>query len=128
MNKGKSQPTRRRSDGSAQTASSTRSATNAQVFGPLNTEGADVVFKGLAHIVQAHAQDTASPGAPHPYLDRDLQRWSQDIRDMATSGQSWQLITSFNEWGEGTSVEGATQWATPSGQGAYLDALHAGAR
>jgi len=47
---------------------------------------------------------------------------------MVTSGQSWQLITSFNEWGEGTSVEGATQWATPSGQGAYLDALHAGAR
>jgi hypothetical protein len=47
---------------------------------------------------------------------------------MATSGQSWQLITSFNEWGEGTSVEGATQWATPSGQGAYLDAPHAGAR
>ena len=64
-------------------------------------------------------------GAPHPHPDRDLQRWSQDIRDMVTSGQSWQLITTFNEWGEGTSVESAIQWATASAQGAYLDALHA---
>jgi hypothetical protein len=67
-------------------------------------------------------------GAPHPHLDRDLQRWSQDIRDMVTSGQSWQLITTFNEWGEGTSVESAIQWATASAQGAYLDALHADGR
>jgi hypothetical protein len=44
---------------------------------------------------------------------------------MAASGDNWQLITSFNEWGEGTAVESATQWATPSGEGAYLDALHA---
>ena len=44
---------------------------------------------------------------------------------MVTSGQSWQLVTSFNEWGEGTSVESAVQWATPSGLGAYLDAPHA---
>ena len=67
-------------------------------------------------------------GALHPHLDRDLQRWSQDIRDMVTSRQSWQLITTFNEWGEGTSVESALQWATPSGEGAYLDALHADGR
>ena len=43
---------------------------------------------------------------------------------MMSSGEDWQLITSFNEWGEGTSVESAKQWASPSGQGSYLDALH----
>jgi hypothetical protein len=43
---------------------------------------------------------------------------------MVASGTRWQLITTFNEWGEGTAVESADQWATSSGQGAYLDALH----
>jgi len=64
-------------------------------------------------------------GTTQPQLDRDPGRWSQDIRAMKASQQNWQLITSFNEWGEGTAVESATQWATASGQGAYLDALHA---
>ncbi|HXD10089.1 MAG TPA: DNRLRE domain-containing protein, partial [Anaerolineales bacterium] len=36
----------------------------------------------------------------------------------------FQLVTTFNEWGEGTSVEGAQEWASSSGYGAYLDALH----
>jgi hypothetical protein len=43
---------------------------------------------------------------------------------MMASGARFQLITSFNEWGEGTSVESASQWASSSGYGAYLDALH----
>ncbi len=36
----------------------------------------------------------------------------------------WQLITSYNEWGEGTSVESALDWQTESGFGMYLDVLH----
>jgi hypothetical protein len=43
---------------------------------------------------------------------------------MVASGEPWQFVTTFNEWGEGTAVEGATEWATASGHGAYLDALH----
>jgi hypothetical protein len=76
----------------------------------------------------AHAQSVHPSGTGHPQLDRDLNRWTQDIRAMVASRQSWQLVTSFNEWGEGTSVESAAQWATASGQGAYLDALHADGR
>lgn len=57
-------------------------------------------------------------------LGRDLARWNQNIRDMVASGARFQLVTTFNEWGEGTPVESATQWATPSGYGAFLDALH----
>lgn len=60
-----------------------------------------------------------------PRLERDLARWQRNIRDMVQSGARWQLVTSLNEYGEGTSVESAAEWATASGHGAYLDALRA---
>ena len=59
-----------------------------------------------------------------PRLDRDLERWRQNVRDMVASTEPLQLVVTFNEWGEGTSVEAADEWQTPSGYGAYLDALH----
>jgi hypothetical protein len=43
---------------------------------------------------------------------------------MVASGANYQLIISLNEWGEGTAVESAQEWASPSGYGVYLDALH----
>jgi Glycosyl hydrolase family 99/Calcineurin-like phosphoesterase len=72
---------------------------------------------------------TISPGfwkadEVNPRLVRDLSVWRQSIREMIASGADFQLITTFNEWGEGTSAESAAQWATSSGYGAYLDALH----
>jgi hypothetical protein len=57
-------------------------------------------------------------------LERNIERWKQNIRDMVASRAKWQLITTFSEWGEGTAVEPATQWASSSGYGLYLDALH----
>jgi hypothetical protein len=57
-------------------------------------------------------------------LARDINRWSQNVRDMVASGANWQLITTFSEWGEGTAVEPAAQWASASGYGQYLDLLH----
>ena len=57
-------------------------------------------------------------------LVRDLARWERNAREMVASGAPFQLITTFNEWGEGTSVEPAVEWSTPSGFGAYLDVLH----
>ncbi len=60
-----------------------------------------------------------------PRLARDLARWNQNIRDMVASGAPWQLVTTFNEWGEGTAVESAFQWSSRSGFGEYLDVLHA---
>ena len=70
-----------------------------------------------------------SPGFWHvmeaaPRLPRDVGAWTGAIADMEASGSAFQLITTFNEWGEGTAVESATDWATASGYGAYLDALH----
>jgi hypothetical protein len=43
---------------------------------------------------------------------------------MVASGEPWQLIVSFNEWGEGTAIESAAQWSSSSGYGQYLDCLH----
>jgi len=59
-----------------------------------------------------------------PRLARDPSRWSQNVRDMVASNERWQLITSFNEWGEGTATERCHDWASVSGYGVYLDALH----
>lgn len=62
---------------------------------------------------------------PSPRLVRDPARWQAEVRDMIASRARFQLITTFNEWGEGTAVEPAREWASPSGYGTYLDALHA---
>jgi len=64
-------------------------------------------------------------GEPAPRLARDPARWNQNIRDMVASNAPFQLVTTMNEWGEGTSVESAQEWSSPSGHGGYLDALHA---
>jgi hypothetical protein len=57
-------------------------------------------------------------------LARDTHRFRQGVKDMVASGEPWQLVTTFNEWGEGTAVEPAQEWSSPSGYGQYLDALH----
>jgi hypothetical protein len=74
---------------------------------------------------------TISPGFWHanettPRLPRlNETEWCQNIQDMVDSGDPWQLITSFNEAGEGTIVEpSAANWPSQSGYGTYLDCLH----
>lgn len=63
-------------------------------------------------------------GEASPRLARDPARWAQNVRSMVASRAPWQLVTTFNEWGEGTSVESAKQWASSTGRGTYLDVLH----
>jgi hypothetical protein len=82
---------------------------------------------------QQQGQDAyeISPGfwkadEPTARLARSVPRFRGDIQTMVQSQARWQLVTTFNEWGEGTAVESAREWATPSGRGAYLDALRAG--
>lgn len=59
-----------------------------------------------------------------PRLARDPTRFRQDVTDMVASDAKWQLVETFNEWPEGTAIESAREWASPSGYGAYLDVLH----
>ena len=72
---------------------------------------------------------TVSPGLwrsdePDPRLARDPTRFRADLARAVDSGADWQMVTSFNQWGEGSSVEPAEEWASPSGYGTYLDAMH----
>jgi Glycosyl hydrolase family 99 len=83
---------------------------------------------GAEHAV-AGSSFSVSPGfwkadETTPRLGRDLARWRGDIQAMVASRAPFQLITTFNEWGEGTATESASEWASPSGFGEYLDALH----
>jgi Glycosyl hydrolase family 99 len=76
---------------------------------------------------------TVSPGffkfnEKAPRLTRNIGRFKSDLRRQVASHARWQLVTTFNEWGEGTAVESARQWRSTSGRGAYLDALRAAYR
>jgi hypothetical protein len=64
-------------------------------------------------------------GETDPRLARDPAAWATNVASMRASNANFELITTFNEWGEGTAVESATEWSTASGQGTYLDVLHA---
>jgi hypothetical protein len=128
---------------------STDSCDTAARWREANTVGAYIVLKGFAGFRTCTAQPDAwhqysaalaeydfSPDAfmiapgfdertePSPRLTRDVSRWRNDIAAMVASNARWQLVLTFNEWPEGTAVESAQEWATPSGYGAYLDALH----
>ncbi|MTD12912.1 hypothetical protein GIS00_02995 [Nakamurella sp. YIM 132087] len=70
-----------------------------------------------------------SPGFWHtnsssPILARDPRSWDLAIKQMVGSRVPWQLVTSYNEWGEGTAVETANQWRSGTPYGRYLDLLH----
>lgn len=71
---------------------------------------------------------SVSPGFWHadeatPRLVRRPHTFAADVAAMAASRKRWQLVTTWNEWGEGTAVESAREWATPDGEGAYVDIL-----
>jgi hypothetical protein len=69
-----------------------------------------------------HAQE------PQPRLERSVDRFAASVRAMVASNAPWQLVTTYNEWGEGTAVESADEWASASGHGAYMDVLHSDGR
>ena len=45
-----------------------------------------------------------------PYLPRSAQSWKNAVQSMVESGEPWQLITTYNEWGEGTGIEPVKDW------------------
>jgi Phosphoesterase family len=62
-------------------------------------------------------------GEATPRLARDEARWRTNIASMVASGAPMQLVVTFNEWGEGSSVEDATEWSGPP-FGSYIEDLH----
>ena len=72
-----------------------------------------------------------SPGFWHarsstPKLPRlNKNEFCGNVQSMVDSGYPWQLVTTFNEGVEGTSIEqSAANWPSDSGYGIYLDCLH----
>jgi hypothetical protein len=60
-----------------------------------------------------------------PRLPRvPIEDFRANVIAMVESGEPWQLITTFNEWGEGTAVESATEWESLSGYGQYMDVFN----
>jgi chitodextrinase len=64
------------------------------------------------------------PDEAAPRLARNITQFQQSIASMIASNAPWQLVTTFNKWSEGTSVENAQEWNSGTGHGIYLDALH----
>ena len=63
-------------------------------------------------------------GAAAPQLERDSLAFASAVRAMQAANVDFRLIETFNEWGEGTAIESATQWSSASGFGVYADILH----
>ncbi|MGA7671618.1 MAG: DNRLRE domain-containing protein [Nitrolancea sp.] len=60
---------------------------------------------------------TISPGfwridETDPRLARDETAYANAVQQMTAYNDPWQLITTFNEWGEGTAIEPSTTWGT----------------
>lgn len=52
-------------------------------------------------------------------------RFCENAQKMVDSGEDWQLITTFNEAGEGTMIEASSSnWGSETKYGYYLDCLH----
>jgi hypothetical protein len=83
--------------------------------------GYSAVLKPYSYAVAAGFNRYDSGG---PYLARNPGQFDAAVAAMAAANVQWKLVTTFNEWGEGTAVELATEWASPSGYGVYLDILH----
>ena len=56
-----------------------------------------------------------------PFLARDRARWQSDIATMNASTARWQLVTTYNEWGEGTAIEGSSGCRAPAPDGTYCN-------
>ncbi len=63
-------------------------------------------------------------GAPYgtaPFLARDRARWKSSIASMNASSAKWELITTYNEWGEGTAIEASSGCRNPAPTGTYCN-------
>jgi hypothetical protein len=94
-----------------------------QAWHQYSADREEYTFAPSSYMISPGFDEASSPVSARP---RSLDAWQRSIADMVATNAPWQLVISFNEWPEGTSVESGGDWASPSGFGAYLDALHDG--
>ncbi len=58
-----------------------------------------------------------------PRLARDLGAFCAAAVRQRDTATDWKLLTSFNQWSDGSAAEAGTSWQSPSGYGDYLDVL-----
>ncbi len=63
-------------------------------------------------------------GESAPRLTRSVSAFDAAVASMTASKAQFELVTTWNEWIEGTSVESAQEWSSSSGYGQYVDVLH----
>ncbi|MEV0325471.1 hypothetical protein AB0H63_03345 [Micromonospora echinospora] len=76
-------------------------------------EGAYTVSPGFWKAGLAYGQE--------PFLARDRARWRAGLARMNASGARWQLVTTWNEWGEGTTIEASAGCRAPAPAGTWCD-------
>lgn len=81
-------------------------------YGPANNYSEHLPYSAVVSPGFWHANEET------PRLVRDPARFRDDVEAMKASGAFWQLIISWNEWGEGTAVEPASEFGTT-----YLEVL-----
>jgi hypothetical protein len=64
---------------------------------------------------------SSTPYGNSPFLARDPATWQASVAAMNASGARWQLITTYNEWGEGTAIESSVGCRNPAPAGTYCD-------
>jgi hypothetical protein len=71
---------------------------------------------------------SVSPGFWHKgdasQLARSVSAFTTAVAAMKASNKQFELVTTWNEWVDGSNIESATQWASPDGYGQYVDVLH----
>jgi hypothetical protein len=91
-----------------------------QVHNPVSTAlapgswgtGSYVISPGFWKFDEAAPRDNFPLGPGSEDATRDLVEFRQSVRTMSTSARSWQLITTYNEFIEGTQVEADTRFGS----------------
>lgn len=76
-------------------------------YGPASNYGAHGTYS--AYVSPGFWKDVSDPVDGAVRLARDLTRFQTDVSKMASASVTWKLVQTWNEWGEGSSVEPGNQ-------------------
>jgi Bacterial Ig domain/Calcineurin-like phosphoesterase len=76
-------------------------------YGPASNYGSHGTYS--AYVSPGFWKDVSDPVDGAVRLGRDLTRFQNDVTRLAAADVTWKLVETWNEWGEGSSVEPGTQ-------------------
>ncbi|WDZ87046.1 hypothetical protein [Micromonospora cathayae] len=91
-------------------------------YGPASPEADFSAAPGEgAYTVSPGFWKAGLPYGRAPFLSRNRDRWRSSVARMNASTARWQLVTTWNEWGEGTAIEASSGCRTPTPAGTLCD-------